>query len=216
MKKKSEFLSALGIMFEIVKALIQTLLDNGGTDDDLRRIQADKGLRKEIVNLILSRRPSRLWKPWKTITHKAGKQTAESFRSVLAQAGCRIGDWANKLLNRVGFSEYASETTVDLIVVSNAELGLNVGATFRETCERGLKMGLGLCLPEDGPELRRQYLDQPMGERLVMAMEAFGVGAVLDVWSVVRSDGGLWLSGADGDPDYHRGAATRFVFRSRK
>ena len=53
MKKKSEFLSAFGIMFEIVKALIQTLLDRGGTDDDLRRVQNDKDLRNKIVDLIL-------------------------------------------------------------------------------------------------------------------------------------------------------------------
>ena len=59
MKKKSEFLSAFGIMFEIVKALIQTLLDRGGTDDDLRRVQSDAALREEIVNLILAKRQSK-------------------------------------------------------------------------------------------------------------------------------------------------------------
>jgi len=55
MKKKSEFLSAFGTMFEILKALIQTLLDRGGTDDDLRRVQNDKDLRNRIVDLILAR-----------------------------------------------------------------------------------------------------------------------------------------------------------------
>jgi hypothetical protein len=120
------------------------------------------------------------------------------------------------LLDRVGFSEYASETAVDLIVVSNAELGLNDGATFRETCERGLKVDLSLCLPEDGPELRRQYLGQPIGEWLVMVMEATDVGADLGVWCVGRLGDGLWLSGADGFPDCRRVATARFVFRSRK
>jgi hypothetical protein len=41
------------------------------------------------------------------------------------------------------------------------------------------------------------------------------VDADLNVWNVERNDNGLWLNNTNGNPDYHRDAATRFVFRSR-
>ncbi len=52
-KPKSEFLSALGQMFEIWKALADAVLSRGGNDNHLRRIKTDKNLLKKIVDLIL-------------------------------------------------------------------------------------------------------------------------------------------------------------------
>ncbi len=51
--KKSEFLSVLGIMFQIWKALVDEVLSLGGGDDDLRRIQTDSGLRRKLAEFIV-------------------------------------------------------------------------------------------------------------------------------------------------------------------
>ena len=52
-RKKSELLSALGTTFEIVKALVDEVLNLGGSDGDIRRILKDEGLRRRIAELIL-------------------------------------------------------------------------------------------------------------------------------------------------------------------
>jgi hypothetical protein len=54
-KKKSEFLGALGKYFEISKAVLNAVLDQGGTDDDLARILSDAELRREIARLIVAK-----------------------------------------------------------------------------------------------------------------------------------------------------------------
>lgn len=53
-RKKSEFLSSLGVLWEIWKALVNEVLDLGGTDEDLRRIQTDATLRRQIAELIMT------------------------------------------------------------------------------------------------------------------------------------------------------------------
>jgi len=51
--KKSEFLSALGVMFEVWKAVVDAVLAKGGTDDDLRRIKDEPGLAEKLADLIV-------------------------------------------------------------------------------------------------------------------------------------------------------------------
>lgn len=53
-REKSGFLSALGVLFQLFKSVVDDVLAAGGNDDDLRRIQADPELRKQIVKLIMS------------------------------------------------------------------------------------------------------------------------------------------------------------------
>lgn len=54
MRHYSQLLSAIGICFEIVKAIIDAVLDGGGSDQDVRRILKDKDLRCDIANVILA------------------------------------------------------------------------------------------------------------------------------------------------------------------
>jgi len=52
-RKKSPFLSALGVFWEIWRTLVAEVLDHGGSDDDLRRIKDDASLRRAIADLII-------------------------------------------------------------------------------------------------------------------------------------------------------------------
>lgn len=52
-RPKSDFLKSWGTMFEILKALVNEVLERGGTDDDMRRIQTDLALRAQIAQLIV-------------------------------------------------------------------------------------------------------------------------------------------------------------------
>mgnify|MGYP001570609160 CR=1 FL=1 len=51
--KKSEYLSAFGIVFEIWKALVDAVKALGGGDEEMRRILTSKKLREEIAKLIV-------------------------------------------------------------------------------------------------------------------------------------------------------------------
>ncbi len=213
-------LSVIGFIFELIRVVVHGLEKRNGTIGHLRRLIKEPKLADRVFDLIIEQpvreQPVRVWKTWKTITHSVGRKDADGFRIVLVQVGRRISDWANNLLNTVVFSKYIATTTVPLVVVTNAELGFASGATFRETCDKGREMGLDLCLPEDGPELRRKYINQPKGEWLILAMEPTDTGSYLKVWSVGCDDDGLWLSSDDGSPDSRQSADVRFVFRRRK
>ena len=52
-RQKSGLLSAMGTAFEIVKAMVDEVLNLGGSDDDLRRILTEPKLRKKIAELIV-------------------------------------------------------------------------------------------------------------------------------------------------------------------
>src|SRR3989338_1547236 len=52
-RKKSEFLSTLGKLFEIFKAFVDEVIARGGSDEDITRILTDKTLRRKMVDLVL-------------------------------------------------------------------------------------------------------------------------------------------------------------------
>jgi len=110
------------------------------------------------------------------------------------------------------------ETEVDLVKVTVAELGFKEGVRRDQIYERAKELGLDLCLPEVGPQLRMQYLDQPNGEWILIGMEPIrdAVGD-LSVFSVDRYDSELWLRSGYDDPDSVWSAGIQWVFvRSRK
>ncbi len=54
-KKTSELLSALGKLFEIFKAFVDEVKNQGGTDEDISRILTDKKVCQEMVGLLLKK-----------------------------------------------------------------------------------------------------------------------------------------------------------------
>jgi hypothetical protein len=88
-KKKSEFLGALGKYFEISKAVVNTVLDQGGTDDDLARILSDAELRREIARLIVAK-PAKTEFPSATLAADlipSGWTIVEDVAPTLSSAG---------------------------------------------------------------------------------------------------------------------------------
>ena len=52
-RPKSEFLSAMGVAWQIFQAIVNEVLSLGGNDEDMRRILKEARLRKEIASLIV-------------------------------------------------------------------------------------------------------------------------------------------------------------------
>ena len=135
----------------------------------------------------------------------------ESYRELLTDDGLQISDYASKVLNKMKLVKVL--TTLDLVIVSVAELGFSEGATFAQIIERARQLGLELCPAEVGPALRSAYKDQPKGEWLRIAMEpvADSDGYLL-VFRVARDDDDLWLVTFWFFPQFVFGPDVRWVF----
>jgi len=159
----------------------------------------------------------RLTPTFRTIKLGTGLKTADDFRDALKKDGYRIGNWANDIIGKPAFTASETETEVDLVVLTVAELGFKDGATRKDIYDRALERGLELCPSEVGPQLRLQYKDQPKGEWLVIAMEpiTFADGD-LYVFLVAYDRDEQWLRAYYGDPAHVWYAGNRFVFVRRK
>lgn len=144
-------------------------------------------------------------------------KTEPELRQAVLDSGCKIGDWAIDLMNQPAFTAGIPqvEEDIDFVYASNEEFGYPNGCTQIQSYEAGLKLGWKPCLPSDGPEIRRHYLDQPDGEWDLVAMEPIADSSgLLKVFDVARGEDGLWLHSSGGPVDFWRGSS-RWVFRRK-
>lgn len=137
-----------------------------------------------------------------------------SLVNALNAAGCSIGNSAEKILARPAFTVSAAKTDVELFAVSAAELGFETEtAPLADIYARAQRLGFGLAAAEIGPQLRLQYLDQPVGEFLIIAMNPIrtwdGEPVIL---TVANGGAGLILVGQDGNAHAQIPVLSRFVF----
>jgi hypothetical protein len=149
---------------------------------------------------------------WRTITVGT---FANSFAllNALDAAGCSIGGLAEEILARPAFTVGTRKTNVELFAVSAAELGFQAGtARLADIYARAQQLGFGLAAAEVAPQLRLQFLDQPMGEFLI-GMEPIKTWKGEPVILTVANGGaGLVLIGRDGSADAEIPVASRFLF----
>jgi hypothetical protein len=152
---------------------------------------------------------------WKTIT--IGNIARDNFIPTLKERGINISDWSADMMEQSAFTVANQKEQIDLVNVSITELGFDEATRYDAICARAKKHGLELCPPEVGPQLRLQYLDQPLGEWLRVAIEAIrDSDGDLNVFSVEHDDGGLWLISDYGRPNSTWPPDRRFIFRARK
>ena len=151
-------------------------------------------------------------KAWKTV--QRGKHTnGDASYKALDVADYLIGrPNTDDIFRRGTFAAGTDE--VDLVVVSNADLGYSDGATHRQTYERAVQLGLEKVPHWGGPVLREEYKDQPRGELLRMGMEPIRVANgdlyIFELGCDTRV--GLWLSVEDGHPDGFLDGSNLLVF----
>ncbi len=152
---------------------------------------------------------------WKTITIGEYKGP-NAVRAAIDAAPCPIamGDWADEILGRPAFPYSRTKVDLDLVVVSVAELGFGPhGAPLRDIYARAGTFGLELCPAEVGPILRLNYLDQPLGEFVHVAMRPVAAyrGDLVD-FTLGNGGSALLLIGGDARPDLVLTGSVRFVF----
>jgi hypothetical protein len=150
---------------------------------------------------------------WKTInigTH----ESVGMLRDTLRRQRCRIGPIVAEILDHPNFDISRSRERVQLAALSVTELGFQGKAvSLEEIYARAIKLGYELCAAEIGPQLRLQYMNQPLGEFLHIAMQPVLTQRGRPVILAVANGGeGLLLISSDGRPDFRPPLSTRFVF----
>jgi hypothetical protein len=149
---------------------------------------------------------------WKSIT-VGQHRGVNAVRNALDDARIAIGDSADEILGRPAFTFARERRQLDLVLLSVAALGFGQGGTLADVHARAIRLGLELCPEEVGPQLRLQYLNQPVGEFLHVAMKpqrAYG-GELVD-FTLANSGAGLSLLGGSAQPDLVVARNVIFVF----
>ncbi|MEY9880375.1 DUF1127 domain-containing protein [Bradyrhizobium sp. USDA 329] len=149
---------------------------------------------------------------WKTIRMGTFTDTL-ALRNALSAIGCGVGNSAAEILARPAFTLNHGQAEVALVAVSVAELGFQDAASLREIYLRAQELGFALAPAEIAPQLRLQYLDQPIGEFLTIGMEPIRTWAgEATLLTVANGGAGLILIGQDGRDDAQISVMSRFVF----
>lgn len=153
---------------------------------------------------------------WKTITLGTFRDTTTLLNAMDAM-GCGIGNSAAEVLARPAFTVSNRKMTIELFRMSATELGFkSETASLREIYEHAQRFGFELAPAEVAPQLRLQYLDQPIGEFLIIAMEPIRTWAGEPIILTVANGGaGLILIGQEGQDEADVSATSRFVFARR-
>lgn len=127
---------------------------------------------------------------------------------------CALGESAAEIIGRPAFRLSRTKSTVDLVILSVPELGFEgERVAVADIYARARQLGLELCADEVGPQLRLQYLDQPLGEFLHIAMEPIAtyVGELVEL-TVANGGASLALIGSPAQTDAIVHPRVRFVF----
>lgn len=89
-------------------------------------------------------------------------KSSGSLRMALIKQGVKCDKHADDMLEHLSFGDYPKEVSLDLVVVSVADLGFRKSQRLQDVYARAKEFGLELCPPEVGPWLRMQYRDQLM------------------------------------------------------
>jgi len=107
---------------------------------------------------------------WRTVS-LGTFATSYSLMAALDDAHISVGELADEAMHRPSFAFAKANSDVDLAMLSAAQLGVGKnGASLRDILARARRLGFDLCPPEVAARLRLQYLEQPVGEVLDVAM----------------------------------------------
>jgi hypothetical protein len=150
---------------------------------------------------------------WRTANLGTYK-TIDALRDALHAKRIGVGDTADKILGRPAFKLSKMRRDARLVVLAVSELGFEAeGASLADIYARARQLGFELCPAEVGPQLRLQYLNQPLGEFLHIAMAPIaGRGGEPSDLTVANGGAGLVLIGGDAHPNLVMPSTVRFVF----
>lgn len=199
-------MTTLGVALCDARGPLNDLMDKMSGEEGERWLRALKGmLRKENPWESVT-----LWE-WKTI--QLGTQSFPGLKMAILKA---LTEHASVMLTQTPFSQHRKE--IHLMSVLGKDLGQEGDETLAEIYHRADKNKLDLCPPEVGPQLRRQYTDQPSGDALLIGMEPIkshdGSNRIFEVLN--HPTQGVLLASVEVSEPCDYSPSIRWIFRSRR
>lgn len=120
-------------------------------------------------------------------------RTSEEYLAAFDAQGIRIRDWTKDNMLHI-LMPLEKKESVNLVACSVLDLGLQDGVTLKEIYTRAQELGLGLCDPHVGPEMRLVFTDQEPNSYYNIAMEPVIKSDGREVvWDIAHDTGELWL-----------------------
>lgn len=153
-RPKSEFLSSLGTMFQIWKSFTDEVLAKGGTDDDLRQIQTDIGLRRALAELVVK------GKKQKSITRPTYQVSVDYRLTLPTMILAGHYDWTNSDITAEHFpikGEGEQSVEITLFYPNQITTSDQVMAEMDQAGYRPAKLEELLALGATSPDLQREF-----------------------------------------------------------
>jgi len=141
-------------------------------------------------------------------------KTADEYITDLEKDGHTVTSWAKDILPKANLKEGVGQKK-KMIIPSNTSLGFPNGTTRTESKQRAIELGIATeVLPAIvGPELRKQYTDQPNNEYILIDMESIaGSDGSPNVFSVYRVGSDSELIASSGRAGNGRSSEDRWAF----
>jgi hypothetical protein len=142
--------------------------------------------------------------------YKTGGQHEQDLESL----GIQRSQWGQDVLKGANLKEGLGKK-YKIVIVSNKSLGFPNGAERQQSQNKAKELGIAKeLLPANvGIELRKQYLNQPLNEYILVDMEAIpDRDGDPYVFFVSHNSDGLWLLAYYGRADYRDHGDIRWVF----
>lgn len=158
-------------------------------------------------------------KLWKTISIGNGLATPDDFKVAFRNARIISNESVDGFIAGKDFKVEENKKELKLALVKVFDLGFSDTVTADECIVKAKEIGLEVCSPEVGPQLRLQYLDQPAGEWILIGMQPVVGEKFKSVFSLEHTDEksaittkGLLIDLYNGGPRCEWGYDTSIVF----
>ncbi len=153
---------------------------------------------------------------WKIIKLGTNLESADEFYSAFSREGIKVGDYFQDVMSKVTFTAKETQTEIFLVVVSGRDLGFKNSFSRSDFYDRASSFGLKIVPAEVGPQLRIQYMNQPLADSLFIAMKSIKDHLGGDNIFIVRHDStGFWLRTYCDGPTEFFDLDSRWVFTLR-
>ncbi len=151
-------------------------------------------------------------------TIEIGGKTEKDLEKELKEKKINISGYAKDMMKNRDFMTLKKAEQADLVHLKVGDLFSDKqGHTTDEIYRQAEKLGLELCPAEVGPNYRLKYINQPLNERIYVAMKPISDrDGYPRVFELVRHEDGLWLYSNWASPAFKWYPDFSFVFRSRK
>lgn len=143
-----------------------------------------------------------------------GGKNGDELESELKKQGAVVSRRAEDIMKKKAFDTFPKAEQADIVILKVSDLGFPYHAKTKEIYMKAQELGLELCPAEVGPQLRLQYMNQPIGEYVYIGMKQITSSSGFPFVLIVDHDFDKpYLDAFNAEPSYEWTPDFRFAFR---